>query len=488
MQFKNILNSNLLRSNLFIYSLFFTILIVLKYKYIILPCFWDELSGPPYQVYTDYISTFFQVLKNTNYLYNHPPVSAFILGTICKITTYSVLTLKITTCAFSALSLFFVYKIGQKLISDLFGMMLAILVLIDPLFWIHSVAIRHDVFLLCFALGSIYFAFNKKPGLTALFLFLAIFTKLPGIAVAFSIFIFFLLQKSPGKQKLKALALTLIPVLVLIISLIQTKLNTGNLINHPAILDFSSTRLHNIDELTDYLKFLVWNRGQLILTIPFLLALFIHLVYRKWSGLFRLDIFALIIVWTSFSIVFLFQTYAPQFYFLIPTTFFIIITMFYTWNSSRYKSLLIILIILRAILGFNYLNEDVPTGENSPRYADIIKVYSEAISYLEKHHHSDKISAEWPMDRMLTQISDGYSSKPFPNILNFFEQYSIVYHHAKNRITPEEITKDKYDILVVADIQDGAKLMKQLRLVKLHNLKIIKQWGPVGKRVTVYSH
>ncbi|MBI2134256.1 glycosyltransferase family 39 protein [Candidatus Woesearchaeota archaeon] len=112
-----------------------------------------------------------------------------VLGFLWKIGLSSILWYRLLAVLFAAGAVYLVFRIGDELVGETFGLFSAVLLAFSPLFFSSAPDIMTDLPSVFFSLAAVYFFLKGNMHVSGLFAFLAFFFRFPHFMVAVSIVI-----------------------------------------------------------------------------------------------------------------------------------------------------------------------------------------------------------------------------------------------------------------------------------------------------------
>ncbi|WP_321422158.1 glycosyltransferase family 39 protein [uncultured Methanobacterium sp.] len=142
-----------------------------------------------------------------NFTYWQPPVFILLLAAFFKLFGFGIVQARMVSVFLGFLTVLFTYLLGLKLYNKKIGLLAALLMLLNPLFFVISRTVRMDIAVACFMVIAIYCTFlalkESKLGYyfaSALFATLALLSHPNGIIAILSVVIIILFEKIDFKS------------------------------------------------------------------------------------------------------------------------------------------------------------------------------------------------------------------------------------------------------------------------------------------------
>ena len=141
-----------LSGDFFIFITIFIAVLLFKSNIINAPFHWDALSHVRYSL---------RILEENIYP-NRPSLLFFCLAIIYRLFGFSILLTHLTVITFSALVLFFTYKLSSYLFDNITALGAVLFLFFSPLFFSQSGIINQSVLLTLMCLLCVYYFFKKR--------------------------------------------------------------------------------------------------------------------------------------------------------------------------------------------------------------------------------------------------------------------------------------------------------------------------------------
>lgn len=407
------------------------VFIITKIPALGLPYFWDELgvySRAGLYLHDNGLGLLPHALP-PELSRGHPLIFPFLSGLSFSLFGDTLVTAHVTALMISIFLLISVYYITSKIFSPATALLAVMLMIAQPIFFAQSALLLPEILLAMFMLWAIYFWVNKQLILYALFSSLAILTKETAIIIPVVIIVseginLVAVEKERQNFKLRPSHLfVLVPFVIYGIFLIIQKAQNGWYLFplHEENIGLHPERFINFS--WDYITFIFYEQGRIIITITSVLIL-IYLLIKRELKLNRFSLFLVVLLAGGISF------NALNFY-MNRYTLFIIISTLILMSSviiqySKKFPVVMIMIPVILICCIYTLDGDLLFGnkpvslkyqdrfdyDENMSYLSYIEIQEQAINQILKSAGSkDRIFANFPVSIALADPRYGYTKK-----------------------------------------------------------------------------
>jgi len=450
------------------------VLIILKYKALSLPYFWDGLN---YMIPTiDYLYKNTLTIFLWNYNLGHPPFFFLLVGALFKLFGDSQIVANSVVLFFSFLTLIFTYLIGKNLFNRKIGIIASLLLLFTPIFFSYSALLFLAMPLTALTVMSIYFFIKDNKILYFIFGSLTVLTETTGILLIIALTLVKIIEQKKFNKNVVYYAS---PILIFLAWVISNKVYYGHFLYPVGTSLVNISIVKNLLNLMMVLKTLFFDQYRWILTSIFFLSFIKYEDLKKvktkrlliyiFLSLIALILFYNISIFTGnlnnsypniedyFNIVKNFSLLFSIIFFIILVSYkkiistmkdkkfipllvllivlilahvliipfapryllfaFPIIYLIYAFSLERlFKSYSIYITILIILIFFlNFYGERDTIGftlETNMEYADMIKTHQMAASYIEDNFKDMTVLAAYPQSLELQYDFGKYVKEP----------------------------------------------------------------------------
>ena len=439
---------------LVLFGLFFVAVTLSHLTLLRLPYYWDE-GGYYVPAALDFYHRFTLIPEFTN---AHPPLPNVVLGTLWHLTGLSVLTTRLTVCAFAAAALVAVFRLSQRLTTVSVAVAVTFLTAVYPIWFAQSTLAHADIFAAAFTLSAFALYLPLQVGrvsgrrelvwVAVLFSLAALSKETaivePAILAAIELV---LLLKSRRREHLRRFLALSFPVVPLVGWYVYHHHKTGFTFGNPEYLRYNATANFTVAHITQSIYYrglhLFWQRNIWLAILMAVACLFLpkrpsHEAQPLAPEVLRTIGLLVAGNWLAFSVL----GGALLTRYLLPVYPLILLVCVSIWREKLRKWRVLVAITAAAFIAAVWLNP--PTSfapEDNLTYRDMIVVHQEATAYIAQHYPDATVMTAWPAAEELFRPDMGYVThqiKVFP-VENF----------SNAEIQKALQTPDKYDTALV---------------------------------------
>ena len=420
---------------LVLFGLFFVALALSHLTLLRLPYYWDE-GGYYVPAALDFYHRFTLIPEFTN---AHPPLPNVILGTLWHLTGLSILTTRLTVCAFAAAALVAVFRLSERLTTVSVAVAVTLLTAVYPIWFAQSTLAHADIFAAAFTLSAFALYLPLERGsegrgliwVAVLFSLAALSKETaivePAILAAIEL-VLLLRSRGKGEHLWRLLALSF-PVIPLAGWYVYHHHKTGFTFGNPEYLRYNATANFTIAHISLSIYYralhLFWQRNIWLAILLAFACLFLPNRRSSEAGRFTPDVLRAIGLlvagnWLAFSVL----GGALLTRYLLPVYPLILLVCVSIWREKLRQWPALVVVTAAAFIAAIWLNP--PTSfapEDNLTYRDMIVVHQEATSYIAQHYPDATVMTAWPAAEELFRPDMGYVTQrikvyPLENFTN----------------------------------------------------------------------
>jgi len=420
---------------LVLFGLFFVALALSHLTLLRLPYYWDE-GGYYVPAALDFYHRFTLIPEFTN---AHPPLPNVILGTLWHLTGLSILTTRLTVCAFAAAALVAVFRLSERLTTVSVAVAVTLLTAVYPIWFAQSTLAHADIFAAAFTLSAFALYLPLERGsegrgliwVAVLFSLAALSKETaivePAILAAIEL-VLLLRSRGKGEHLWRLLALSF-PVIPLAGWYVYHHHKTGFTFGNPEYLRYNATANFTIAHISLSIYYralhLFWQRNIWLAILLAFACLFLPNRRSSEAGRFTPDVLRAIGLlvagnWLAFSVL----GGALLTRYLLPVYPLILLVCVSIWREKLRQWPALVVVTAAAFIAAIWLNP--PTSfapEDNLTYRDMIVVHQEATAYIEQHYPDATVMTAWPAAEELFRPDMGYVTQrikvyPLENFTN----------------------------------------------------------------------
>lgn len=462
----------------FSFALFFflfVLLLIVKSNILRAPYYWDVL-GYVNRAASSFYKTG-QIASLTG-MTGHPPLFFIALASLWKLFGNSLLVSHVFILFLGASSLFFLFKLANKLYGPREAVAATLLLLSNQLFFAQVGTIYLSTPVTCLAILTVYLYLDQKYLLYGISAAAMLLVKETAIVVLLAIILCDFFRTVLNKEKflvgIRRMLFLSLPVVPLGFWYLYHWHMTGWLVNTKLIVNRSRFFGLFLDNAFRYLIF--DNSAENVTKVNWVvflgLSVFIVFHIAKRKSLKLEMVFLMIIIMNI-----LFFSYSddlPRYFLVIYPFYFVLGSRAFVFISERvkYKDILISLFLVAMIAGsvMNYTGHRNTDGwrlESNMEYLDFIKVSRWAGQFLEDNYPDYKIITTFPLSAAYQNPRLGYIKKALS-------------------VIPFDKFNDFEEILVVRTYQANYLFFNKFLQANKHRLVKIKEFFLKGKRIIIY--
>lgn len=404
-----------------------TAVLAAKLTTLALPYYWDEMEWAAGAIWLSQRSVMHALpgwYPPATFL-GHPPAMHVLLSLLFKLFGQSTTVAHLLAGAFSALGLFFAFKLGRLLYGSVAGIVAALFLLAMPVYFAQSGMFLGDVPVAALGTGCVYFALQDRYRAYAIGAVPLVLIKEPAAAVITAITIYKLITtKGDYRTRLGVACLYAAPLLVLCAFLVVQRLTTGSWVfinDSPVGLFETSVNSvgHRIRTISQWV-FIDQSRFLLVV-LTVLGAVVVPRSYWRRALL----LFAMITIMGAYPYAVIY--YLPRY--VMPVFPFLCIAAAGGLSESvRFlvpaQGRLSAAITLASAIGLAAVMHQSPADKSESNYEwnmgyrNVIRVYQAAYAALERQLDQESnepcVLTLWPHNVTLTRPELGYVRRPFP--------------------------------------------------------------------------
>lgn len=399
----------------YLFALFTTVFVTLKYHDLFLPYFWDELgvySRAALYLAQNKLSLFPSALP-PELSRGHPLLFSYLFGIAYRLFGYEVTSGHILSLFITIVLLLVVYRKTALHFNKLTGLGAIVILTVQPVFYAQSTMVLPEMLLSLLVFVSLILYYEKKMWHFAFFSSAAILVKesaivLPATVIAYSIINRIIVKEKDDRLSIQSISLSLIPLIVFGLFLIVQKVENGWFF-FPLHIGFVSFNPETILKSNhNYQNFLFFHQGRYWWVKVFLAAGLLLLLKGKvkWSDrLVTLFVLFGLIFLAFCSINFYMDRYTLP---LFPIITILLAASLYSIYTNKWFN--IIAFTALAILSFKdmdtgYFNYDCDMG-----FKHHLSVEQQTLSYVEKiASKEDTLIANFPLNFVIDGQYTGFN-------------------------------------------------------------------------------
>ena len=405
---------------------FFFVAVALSHLTLLrLPYYWDE-GGYYVPAALDFYHRFTLIPEFTN---AHPPLPNVVLGTLWHLTGLSILTTRLTVCAFAAAALTAVFRLSERLTTASVAVAVTLLTAVYPIWFAQSTLAHADIFAAAFTLSAfaLYLPLQvdetsepRKLIWVAVLFSLAALSKETAIvepAILAAIELVLLFKKRDKREHLRRFLALSFPVIPLAGWYVYHHHKTGFTFGNPEYLRYNATANFTVAHISLSIYYralhLFWQRNIWLAILLAVACLF--LPNRPSSGDGKIASGALRTIgllvagnWLAFSVL----GGALLTRYLLPVYPLILLVCISIWREKLRQWPALVAVTAAAFIVAIWLNP--PTSfapEDNLTYRDMIVVHQEATAYIEQHYPDATVMTAWPAAEELFRPDMGYVTR-----------------------------------------------------------------------------
>ncbi len=470
--------TTLLNRHRFSFALFlflFVLLLVVKSNILRAPYYWDVM-GYVIQAASAFYKT--GQISSLTGLTGHPPLFFIALASVWKLFGNSLLVSHVFILFLGALSLFFLFKLTNKLYGPREAVAAILLLLSNQLYFAQVGMVYLSIPVTCLAILTVYLYLGQKYWLYGVSAAAMLLVKETAIVVLLAIILYDFFRNLLSKEKflvcVRRILFLALPIVPLSFWYLYHWHMTGWLVNTRLIVNRSRFVSLFMDNSFRYLIF--DNSAENVNKVSgiIFLALFVYFVFQI-AKKKRLKFEMLLLIIVVMNILFFsFSDDLPRYFLVIFPFYFILGSRAFVFICERmkYKDLLLSLLLAAMVAGsvMNYTGNRNTDGwrlESNMEYLDFIKVSQSAGLFLENNYPDHKIIATFPLSDAYRNPRNGYIKKPLS-------------------VIPIDKFDDFEDILVVRTYQANYLFFNRFLQANKNRLVKIKEFFLKGKRIIIY--
>jgi 4-amino-4-deoxy-L-arabinose transferase-like glycosyltransferase len=412
--------------SLLLFALFFAAVAISHLTLLRLPYYWDE-GGYYVPAALDFYHRFTLIPEYTN---AHPPLPNVVLGTLWHLTSLSILTTRLTVCAFAAAALLAVFRLCERLTTASVAIAVTFLTAVYPIWFAQSTLAHADIFAAAFTLSAfaLYLPLQgtdrRKLVWVAVLFSLAALSKETAIvepAILAAIELVLLLRSRAKSEHLKRFLALSFPVIPLIGWYAYHRFKTGFTFGNPEYLRYNATANFTLAHISLSIYYralhLFWQRNIWLAILLAAACLFLpKRAEIKSLAPDALRTIGLLIAgnWLAFSVL----GGALLTRYLLPVYPLIMLVCVAIWRERVRQWPALAAVTAAAFIAAIWLNP--PTSfapEDNLTYRDMIVVHQEATAFIAQHYPDATVLTAWPAAEELFRPDMGYVAqrvKVFP--------------------------------------------------------------------------
>lgn len=407
---------------LVVFSLFFVVVALSHLTLLRLPYYWDE-GGYYVPAALDFYHRFTLIPEFTN---AHPPLPNVVLGTLWHLTGLSILTTRLTVCAFAAAALAAVFRLSERLTTASVAVAVTLLTAVYPIWFAQSTLAHADIFAAAFTLSAfaLYLPLQideasepRKLIWVAVLFSLAALSKETAIvepAILAAIELVLLFKKREKKEHLGRFLALSFPVIPLAGWYVYHHHKTGFTFGNPEYLRYNATANFTVAHISLSIYYralhLFWQRNIWLAILLAVACLFLPNRRSFEDGTLApgvLRTIGLLVAgnWLAFSVL----GGALLTRYLLPVYPLILLVCVSIWREKLRQWPALVAVTAAAFIVAIWLNP--PTSfapEDNLTYRDMIVVHQEATAYIEQHYPDATVMTAWPAAEELFRPDMGY--------------------------------------------------------------------------------
>lgn len=486
---------------------FFLLVLLLKLPALNMPYEDDEINPPiksaidifhhPLQPYSDYDL-------------NHPPLLYLTLMLSFAIFGIYPWAAHLVIVIFSALALFFTYKLGEYLFNKEVGIISSLLLLFSPAYFAYSSLTLYAIPTAAFTVMAVYFFLKNKKIAFVLSSICLVLIKEYNIFVILGILLYQFIKKN--KKSLKNIIYSIIPFLVLGIWKLYHWTQKGKFVSDACFYDPSMElmqyyRLSNLFNITalktlilmiagNFVKIVSFiflfdlfyadqaNKFEFFNTFHWLITLIIIFAFIKKKEFFRdykvkRMIQLSLLILAVHVLIYMFVSAIDLRYFIHLLPFFFIFggfSIYHLFGKKKYIVLAIILILFIT----TWTGHNTTFGDKNMEYLDVIKGHQTTANYLSTNYPDAKILTSAPIETYLTFPEGGYIKSPLNVISAHKKGGTGTFYMFNNKINITNI-----DLVVHNNVIFFSEEIKGL--INKQNMTLLKRFERGNKFAEIYT-
>jgi len=420
-------------------SAYFCILLffVFKTSHLSIPYYWDELgvyAKASLYMYDNSLAVLPGVIPD-ELSRGHPLLCAALFGLFYKLLGPHVWVGHLAALLFSCTLLFAVYWHGRKIYGHSVGLIVCLLLMLQPVFIAQSSMVLPEILLAVFCTAAIFFYIEKRLVLFAIFSSLAIMTKETAIALPVTLWFVEICQSALTRkvtaENLRAILAGLVP-LALWGSFLVLQKQVHGWYFFPLHADYVSFSVDQIfSRFCYYVSFMLKGQGRLLWTIILALAMLVFLFRQKKDprvkvlhelmeiieekkGIFILAAF---IAWGVIVSMLNFHL-ARYVLFILPSLALIVAqSCVYILGKTRMVFVRAVAVLLLLMTPLAYYSADGFNFDADMGYQHVVTVQKRASQYLDAHGQDNSVvMSSFPVNAGLMEPRAGYTKNKYRHI------------------------------------------------------------------------
>ncbi|MBU0761895.1 MAG: glycosyltransferase family 39 protein [Candidatus Altiarchaeota archaeon] len=461
--------------------LILTILIIaLKFETLSNPYYWDEIYYViPSATYLEGTGLFAVPQPDIN----HTPLMFIILATIYRIIGETPLATHSTICFFSALCVFYTYKVGELLFNKKTGLMASFLLFFTPIYFTLTGIGYLDIPLVALTMATIYYALGDEIFAFLVFGILTSIVKGNGFFVLIGIVVWDYL-KAPRSWPNKKTIICLASFAVLILWTVYYSIQTSHTPFEVFMNKYDTSYEQTMFQIRGAVRFALLEDYRFITSIVILIPVLWYsdkiTVKSIKKHIDYLPLLSLVVMTFTLS-------FNPQFCLrhtlpVLPTYY-----IFAAGVMDRFLKKKAWILTFCLVLLFTHqwdgTRSHINGGmlETNMEYEDVIATHKKAAEYIFKNYKNSRIIASWPQTAELTRDWTHYVNTS----LSVVDIKSLVESQDDEVIFPTDDIQKSYDLIVYSPENMNEDLVRIL--IKETNAFSIKKFGKDGKTVEIYA-
>lgn len=405
-----------------IFPLVFVVVLLLHAPLLRLPFFWDEAGFYVPAAYD--LAHFHTLVPRTTIDTGHPPLSAAYLALWFTLAGQKPAVARVAMLLLAALALTNVFLLTRRLAGTGVAVATTIATAIYPIFFVQSSLAHADIAAAAFTLWGIRLYIERSVWPSQLVFCLAVLSKETAVITPLAFALWELLQASDvsGRNRLRRVAIALVPIVPLLCWLAYHHHATGRFFGSADFYEYNVTQALNPLRFLLALAQRTWQLlgivNMLALTAATAVAMFFQPVKDPSGERPRIAVavqlqFALIML--AHLVTFSLLGGALLTRYLLPAYPLVIMIGMSTLHRriGRWEwPAAVMVIVFTLALFFDPPYRIAP--EDNLTYKDFVELHERAAKFLEQHEQGSTVLTAWPATDELTRPYLGYVQQPFP--------------------------------------------------------------------------
>lgn len=475
------------------------VLVILKWPHLNIPYYWDEAWPFSHAVFEMYQNgpRLLPDAIDTEISRGHPLLFHFLAAVWMKVFGTSFLAVKSFPMLLSVGLLFAVYEFGRKFFSQTAGVLAALFLLVQSVFFIQSSFLLLEVQLALLTVLTFYFWMLKKQLWYVVFGVMLLLTKETGLVAIgsvglLSLFDFFdkklIEEKGFIKMSLRVVVAGLPIAIAFIYFLIQRWMHGWFLF--PVHVEFMSFTKEVITfKLNVIINYLFFDEGRYYLSLALALSMvFFYFIKRAEIGKTQQRILWLFLIFLIAFVAFSSLNFLSFRYLLSMMPPFALMTAFYIREAfAKHRLVILLFAIVPLVMMARSTYAKDGHGDVNRGFEDVVKVHQQMTAWCEANEmHDEVILSHFLMRVNLSSPYAGYlnnPSRPFTKLYPDFSPYIQYCIFSSVEYEPE------FDsILADYDLEEVISFRKNDEWVTLYKvLDNSKDLETFNKRVRYYE-